>query len=110
MISEIFLMKYSEEIIQLDVSKWTYYLTRKHENEQVPTNMIEDMQASSCFKIKHFGISFIYISVWYLMQTFSVNENRQYSFSKDLHNFPNIPVIIRTELAKVWHVHFATEN
>ena len=46
----------------------------------------------------------------YYMQTFSVNENRQYSFSKDLHNFPNIPVIIRTELAKVWHVHFATEN
>lgn len=109
-ISEIFLKKDSEETIQLNVSKWNYYLTRKHENQQVSINVIEDMQASSYFKIKHFGISFIYISVWYLMQTFSVNENRSYSFPKDLHNIPNIPVIIRTELAEVWHVHFATEN
>lgn len=69
-------MKYSEEIIQLDISKWNYYLTRKHENEQVSTNVTEGMQVSSYFKIKHFGISFIYISVLYLMETSSVNENR----------------------------------
>lgn len=44
------------------------------------------------------------------MQTFSVNENRASSFSKDLHNFPNISVIIGTGLSKLLWLHLATEN
>lgn len=50
--SEIFLIKYKKGIIQLDILKSKYYLTRKRENGQMSINVIEDMQINSYLKIK----------------------------------------------------------
>lgn len=42
--TKIFLIKSKKEITQLKISKLIHHLTRKHENGQMSTKVIEDLQ------------------------------------------------------------------